>query len=348
MDPCEFASPALAAMLFSAAQAQDYPAKPVHLVVPYVAGGNADIFGRTPRPRRKTRRCVQTALHRREPRRGRNGGIGTDFVAKAAARRLPRCSAKRRNGPITVNPVLYARVPYDPVQGTSRRSRKCVVYQYGTGDPGPVRRSGAIRRPSSRRAGAPRKAGAQSPTGPPGFGGGKPSRRRTAPRSRPIPKLTHRALQGQRAATAPRRNLLGRPSSRSCFDNRPSPRFPQIRAGKVGVRSPGVERETRLGSSGGCRRHAGGGHRGLRYLASGARGVLARPAGNSAGGSSIALNAEIPQRALNAPEVQERLGHARGQRGSSSEPPKDLASLIKSDLQEIREARPRTRRSRRK
>src|SRR4051794_6743877 len=29
------------------AAAQDWPAKPVHLVVPYVAGGAADIFGRT-------------------------------------------------------------------------------------------------------------------------------------------------------------------------------------------------------------------------------------------------------------------------------------------------------------
>src|SRR5260221_10803798 len=37
----------LAATLSAAAQAQGSPAKPVHLVVPYVAGGNADIFGRT-------------------------------------------------------------------------------------------------------------------------------------------------------------------------------------------------------------------------------------------------------------------------------------------------------------
>ncbi|HEY6240546.1 MAG TPA: hypothetical protein VIW78_06880 [Burkholderiales bacterium] len=42
-----FAALALAAVLSPATQAQDYPAKPVHLVVPYVAGGNADIFGRT-------------------------------------------------------------------------------------------------------------------------------------------------------------------------------------------------------------------------------------------------------------------------------------------------------------
>src|SRR5260370_21826804 len=72
---------ALAAMLFSAAQAQDYPAKPVHLVVPYVAGGNADIFGRT------LAQKLGDAFRQPfivENRAGANGGIGTDFVTKAA------------------------------------------------------------------------------------------------------------------------------------------------------------------------------------------------------------------------------------------------------------------------
>src|SRR5882762_8500153 len=76
----------LAALLFSAAlstiaSAQDYPSKPVHVVVPYSAGGNADIFGRTLAQKLGD---VFRQPFIVENRAGANGGIGTDFVAKAA------------------------------------------------------------------------------------------------------------------------------------------------------------------------------------------------------------------------------------------------------------------------
>src|SRR5713101_4755966 len=105
-----FAALALAAML-PVARAQDYPAKPVHLVVPYAAGGNADIFGRT------LAQKLGDALKQPflvENRAGANGGIGADFVAKSASDGYTLLVTA--NGPIVVNPVLYAKVPYDPVR----------------------------------------------------------------------------------------------------------------------------------------------------------------------------------------------------------------------------------------
>src|ERR1041385_926242 len=119
-----FATLAFAAMLAGAAQAQDYPARPVRLVVPYAAGGNADIFGRT------LAQKLGDALKQPfvvENRAGANGGTGADFVAKPAPDGYTLLVTA--NGPIVVNPVLYAKVPYDPVRDFAPVAQ-CTVYQY--------------------------------------------------------------------------------------------------------------------------------------------------------------------------------------------------------------------------
>src|SRR5438876_9837666 len=119
-----FAALALAAMLSAVAQAQDYPARPVRLVVPYAAGGNADIFGRT------LGQKLGDALKQPfvvENRAGANGGIGADFVAKSAPDGYTLLATA--NGPIVVNPVLYAKIPYDPVKDFAPVAQ-CTVYQY--------------------------------------------------------------------------------------------------------------------------------------------------------------------------------------------------------------------------
>jgi tripartite-type tricarboxylate transporter receptor subunit TctC len=106
------------------APGQEYPAKPVRVVVPYAAGGNADILGRT------LAQKLGDALKQPflvENRAGANGGIGTDFVAKAAADGYTLLVTA--SGPIVVNPTLYARVPYDPVKDFAPIS-ECAVYQY--------------------------------------------------------------------------------------------------------------------------------------------------------------------------------------------------------------------------
>src|SRR5437588_6051420 len=114
----------LAVMLAGAAAAQDYPAKPVRVVVPYVAGGNADIWART-LAQKLTEALKQGFVVENKP--GANGGIGTDFVAKSAPDGYTLLAVA--SGPIVVNPVLYPKVPYDPVRDLAPVAQ-CALYQY--------------------------------------------------------------------------------------------------------------------------------------------------------------------------------------------------------------------------
>ncbi|MGE5792577.1 MAG: Bug family tripartite tricarboxylate transporter substrate binding protein, partial [Bacteroidota bacterium] len=93
------------------AHAQAYPSKPIRVVVPYVAGGNADITARTIAQKLGESLGVAVLVDNRP---GANGGIGTDSVAKSAPDGYTLLHTA--SGPIVVNPVLYAKVPYDPVK----------------------------------------------------------------------------------------------------------------------------------------------------------------------------------------------------------------------------------------
>jgi tripartite-type tricarboxylate transporter receptor subunit TctC len=108
----------------SAPSAQEYPTKPVRVVVPYAAGGNADIFGRT-LAQKLGEATKQSFIVENKP--GANGGIGADVVAKAAPDGYTLLVTA--NGPIVVNPVLYAKVPYDPLKDFAPIAQ-CTVYQY--------------------------------------------------------------------------------------------------------------------------------------------------------------------------------------------------------------------------
>src|SRR4051812_48526055 len=116
----------LAALLFfsAAALGQDYPAKPVRLVVPYAAGGNADIWARI-LAQKLSDSLKQPFVVENKP--GANGSIGTDFVAKSAADGYTLLAVA--SGPIVVNPALHAKVSYDPVKDLAPVAQ-CVVYQY--------------------------------------------------------------------------------------------------------------------------------------------------------------------------------------------------------------------------
>ncbi len=107
-----------------AAGQEDFPSRPVRMIVPYVAGGNADIFGRV-LAQKLGEAFRQSFVIENKP--GANGGIGTDFVAKAAPDGYTLLAVA--SGPIVVNPVLYAKVPYDPLKDFAPVAQ-CAVYQY--------------------------------------------------------------------------------------------------------------------------------------------------------------------------------------------------------------------------
>src|SRR5690606_13702627 len=70
------------ALLAAAVQAQSYPTKPVRIVVPFAAGGPADLYARI------LGRHLQESLGQPfviEDRPGGGSVVGTDIVAKAPA-----------------------------------------------------------------------------------------------------------------------------------------------------------------------------------------------------------------------------------------------------------------------
>jgi tripartite-type tricarboxylate transporter receptor subunit TctC len=98
----------LAAALPGFALAQQYPIKPVKIIVPATAGGTADIFARAIAVKLQES-LGQPVIVEYKPGAGTN--IGTDFVAKAA----PDGYTILMNGlPLAANPALYANMPFNP------------------------------------------------------------------------------------------------------------------------------------------------------------------------------------------------------------------------------------------
>jgi tripartite-type tricarboxylate transporter receptor subunit TctC len=90
------------------AQAQNWPAKPVRLVVPYAAGGPYDELARLLGPY-LTEIWKQPVVV--DNRGGAGGNIGADAVAKAPPDGYTLLLGNA--GPITINPGLYKKMPYD-------------------------------------------------------------------------------------------------------------------------------------------------------------------------------------------------------------------------------------------
>ena len=91
--------------------AADYPTRPIQLVVPFAAGGNADIVGRIAGDQ-IARGLNGTVVV--ENRGGAGGGIGAEFVAKANPDGYTLLVGS--NGPLTVNPFVHLQLGYDPLK----------------------------------------------------------------------------------------------------------------------------------------------------------------------------------------------------------------------------------------
>ena len=98
---------ALAALAFHAA-AQQWPSKPIRIVVPYPPGGSSDIIARAiSQPLSEA--LKQTVIV--ENRAGANGNTGTDAVAKSNdGHTLLLCDT----GALAITPSVYKQLPFDP------------------------------------------------------------------------------------------------------------------------------------------------------------------------------------------------------------------------------------------
>ena len=93
------------------AGAQDYPTKPIRLVVPFAAGGATDVLARLVGERLTASLGQQVVVDNRP---GAGGNIGSDIVARAEPDGYTILMGAV--GTHAINPSLYPKMPYDPVK----------------------------------------------------------------------------------------------------------------------------------------------------------------------------------------------------------------------------------------
>ena len=97
----------LALLLATNAIAQQWPAKPVKLIVPHAPGGNSDTFGRILAAKLSERLGQQVIV---ENRAGAGGTVGSEFAARSAPDGYTILVGD--NGTHGVAPTLYSKLPY--------------------------------------------------------------------------------------------------------------------------------------------------------------------------------------------------------------------------------------------
>jgi len=99
---------ALVVFCAAPAQAQNYPAKPIHILVPYAPGGISDIASRI-LGAKLTEAWGQQVLVENRP--GGNGFIAMTAAAKAAPDGYTMVMAT--GGDVAINPAMFKEIPYD-------------------------------------------------------------------------------------------------------------------------------------------------------------------------------------------------------------------------------------------
>jgi tripartite-type tricarboxylate transporter receptor subunit TctC len=89
--------------------AQDYPKRPIMLIVPYPAGGGNDVIARLVAAKMSAKLGQPMVI---ENRGGAGSIIGTEDVHKAEPDGYTLLLGQ--SGPISINPAVYKELPYDP------------------------------------------------------------------------------------------------------------------------------------------------------------------------------------------------------------------------------------------
>jgi tripartite-type tricarboxylate transporter receptor subunit TctC len=95
----------------AAAFAQDYPNKPIKIVVPFPPAGGTDILARTVAQKVADANKWNVVV---ENKAGAGGNIGVDTVAKAAPDGYTLVMGQTSN--LAINPTLFKALPYDPLK----------------------------------------------------------------------------------------------------------------------------------------------------------------------------------------------------------------------------------------
>ena len=102
------------------AAAQDYPAKPIHIIVGYAAGGGNDIIVRVMQPE-MTKALGQPVIVENKP--GAQSIIAAEYAAKSAPDGYTIFMGP--SGPMTINPATYSKLPYDAIRDFAPISLIC-------------------------------------------------------------------------------------------------------------------------------------------------------------------------------------------------------------------------------